>query len=77
MPLDCPAPLPRGVYVAPYLGPNGETVLLAITARQRLAAEPLFLVTADREAEMSDSLWRLLDQRDPRPTGAASRAEAA
>lgn len=73
-------PLSRGVYVAPYHGPNGETVLLAITARQRLAAEPLFLTLGDREVEMADRLWALLDEADaasPRVTPPADAHAAA
>lgn len=76
MPLSRPSPLPRGVYVAPYFGPNGETVLLAITARQRLAAEPLFLLTSEHEVEQADALRRLLDEHDPPPTREPASAAA-
>ena len=56
----------RGVYVAPYLGPDGEIVLLAITSSRKLATSGPVIVPhgADRVAA-AEALWDLLDRVDP------------
>lgn len=56
----------RGVFVAPFLGPNGETVLLPIMSDRRLATDGPVYVAGDADAlSESDRLWGLLDKVDP------------
>jgi len=57
--------LPRGVYVAPWMGPDGELVLLAITSSQRLAAPPLTVPHGADRLAASDALWEALEREDP------------
>jgi hypothetical protein len=58
-------PLPRGVYVAPWMGDAGEIVLLALTARQRLAAPPYTIPTGADRVAASDAMWEALERADP------------
>lgn len=54
----------RGVYTAPYRGPHGECVVLAIDS----AGCCRFHALAYREEDVDDvvaTLWQLLDQTDP------------
>ena len=57
--------LPRGVYVAPWMGEDGELILLAITGRQRLAAPPMRLRPGEDRVAASDHLWEALERVDP------------
>lgn len=57
----------RGVFVAPWLGPNGETVLIAISRAGRLAGEPLTIPVGGNHVELGDAMWDRLDADDPEP----------
>lgn len=59
--------LRKGVYVAPWMGPDGELVLLAITATRRLAVPPLTIAHGADRVAASDELWDALDQAEPDP----------
>lgn len=57
----------RGVWMAPWLGPNGETILVAVTREKRLAGEPVIVPIGGNHVAASDELWDRLDGRDPIP----------
>lgn len=59
----------RGVYIAPWMGPDGEIVLIAITSRRRKLVEQVIPRGADHVAH-AISVQALLDEADPdtRPT---------
>lgn len=59
------AACPRGLYVAPWMGPNDELVLLAITSRGRLAAEPLVIPWGSDSVALAEELEATLDRADP------------
>ena len=57
----------RGVWIAPWLGANGETILVAVRRDGReLAQRPLN--PDDDHLRASDELWERLDADDPQPT---------
>lgn len=60
-------PLGRGVYVAPWCGPQGELVLLAITSAGRLACDPLMIPHGADRVAAADALWDALEEADPDP----------
>jgi hypothetical protein len=55
----------RGVFVAPWVGANGEIVLLARTSQRTLVCDPLEIPHGASRLEASDSLWELLAREDP------------
>lgn len=55
----------RGLHVAPWMGDNGEIVLLAYTARCTLAAPPLEIPWGADSVAMAEQLQELLDRIDP------------
>jgi hypothetical protein len=57
----------RGVYRQPFLGPNGEMVLIAITSEHKRLEEVLVSID-DNPFDASDQLWDRLDKADPAPT---------
>jgi hypothetical protein len=59
----------RGVYVAPWMGPDGEIVLIAITSRRRKLIEEMIPRGADHVA-FAVQVQAMLDEADPdtRPT---------
>ena len=60
------AAIERGVWVAQWLGENGETILVAVRRNGRRVAERL-LGVGDDHLGAADELWRLLDDADPPP----------
>ncbi len=60
-------PVGRGVWIAPWVGPNGETVLLAITRFRKLVGEPVTIPNGTSHHVACDALWAQLDQEDPTP----------
>jgi hypothetical protein len=58
----------RGVYVAPWVGPKGELVLLAIRHDHRLAGDPYTIPNGANQALAADALWERLEREDPPPT---------
>lgn len=59
--------LTRGVYVAPWMGPDGELVLLAITSTARLACEPITVPHGADRVLAADLAWGALEVADPLP----------
>lgn len=59
--------LERGVYVAPWVGPNGEMVLIALTRFRRLAGEPLMVPIGGNHVAAGEELWDRLETVDPIP----------
>lgn len=57
----------RGVYIAPWKGPNGEFVLLAITREQKLACPPRVIPIGGNHVQAGDEMWDLLESSDPIP----------
>jgi hypothetical protein len=57
--------LERGVWKAPWMGPDGEIVLLAVTADHRLLIPPSVIALGSNHFKAYDGLWELLDARDP------------
>lgn len=57
--------LTRGVWLAPWLGPSGELVLLAINRERKLAADPVVIPSGADQIEVATRLWEKLDQVDP------------
>lgn len=55
----------RGIWIAPWMGPNGELVLLAITSTKRLAAPPFTIPAGADRVEASVRLLDVLDEVDP------------
>lgn len=59
--------LSRGVYVAPWVGPNGEVVLLAITHERKLAEPPRVVSATSSQSVARDEMWARLERNDPMP----------
>lgn len=59
------SPARRGVHVAPWMGPDGELVLVAVTSLGRQAAPPVVVPHGGDRLRASDELWDLLDRVDP------------
>jgi hypothetical protein len=57
----------RGVWMAPWLGPNGETILVAVTRDRKLIGEPAFVPAGGNHVKAADDLWERLDADDPIP----------
>ncbi len=55
----------RGVFVAPWMGDNGELVLLARTARRTLICPPVTVPHGVSRIAAMDALWDQLDIVDP------------
>jgi hypothetical protein len=56
--------LSRGVWIAPWVGPEDEMVLFAIDARRHLVATHTSPKLSDHFAAL-DALWHQLDTVDP------------
>lgn len=59
--------LGRGVYVAPWMGPKGEIVLIALTRFRKLAGEPFVVPIGSSHVLAGDALWERLEHDDPIP----------
>ena len=70
------APSYRGIWVAPWLGENGETVLLAIDSRKRLVTDPLPVLGTDH-VRLATVLWNMLELADPIALGTVGTAPKA
>lgn len=59
----------RGVWVAPWMGPRGELVLVSVTSRRRKLEERTVPLGADSVA-ISEAMFTALDRADPgQPSG--------
>jgi hypothetical protein len=54
----------RGVWVAPWMGKNGETILVAVTRDDRRIEERT-LSPGDGHVQAVDELWDILERADP------------
>ena len=67
--LDSSPLVPRGVYRARCLGPNGETILFAVKHDHRMIARELggavHVPIGDNPLPANDDLWELLNRLDP------------
>jgi hypothetical protein len=63
--------LERGVYRAPCLGPDGETILYAVRANHRLIGRDYggvrYVPVGGNPLAVSRELWNLLANLDPEP----------
>jgi hypothetical protein len=59
--------LGRGVFQAPWLGPNGELVLLAVRRDHRLNAPPFVVPHGASRISAAESLLDGLDRDDAIP----------
>ena len=57
----------RGVWMAPWVGPNGETILVAVTRERKLAGDPVLVPLGGNHVNAGDELWARLDEDDPMP----------
>ena len=57
----------RGVWVAPWMGPNGETIIVAVRRDGRQVESRALLPGADHVGA-SDELWKILELADPAPS---------
>lgn len=61
--------LPRGVYKAPYTGPRGEWVFMAIKSDHTLLTdEPYICPVGYCLSNVYELLWKMLDTEDPLTT---------
>jgi hypothetical protein len=60
------ASIGRGVWVAPWQGPNGETILVAVSRKRRKIAERL-LSPGDDHVGAGEALWDMIERDDPEP----------
>jgi len=65
-PLCLVEPLPRGLSIAPWVGPNGEVVLIVTTSQHRKLTEVVVPGTANHLA-IEAKLFAWLDEVDPPP----------
>lgn len=64
--------LPRGVYQAPVLSPDHETILYAVDSHHCLLKDPqcIYVGPGDNPLDAMDRLWEQLEAQDPTdPTG--------
>lgn len=55
----------RGIWKAPWQGPDGEMVLVAITSGRRLLGNPVVLPLGADHIAIADEMWGQLDAADP------------
>lgn len=61
--------LPRGVHLAPCLGPNNELVFNAVNSKHQYVNEERVLVPPGENPEPAMAyLWELLNRVDPLPS---------
>lgn len=58
-------PCEPGLHIAPWMGEQGEIILLAVTSNRRLAAPPLEIPWGADSVAMAEELQRVLDAADP------------
>lgn len=60
--------LPRGVHIAPCLGPHDERIFFAVDSRHRLVNKERVMVPPGENPEPAmERLWDLLNNADPIP----------
>lgn len=58
-------PYDRGIWPAPWLGPNGELVLLAITRTHHLNGSPVIVPHGGSRIKIAGDMLAQLDRDDP------------
>ena len=58
--------LERGVWSAPWIGPNGELVLLAVTEASKLAAPPYIVPDGASRIDAADLMWDEIEAHERR-----------
>lgn len=56
---------PRGVWIAPFPGPHGETYLFPVASHGACVADPVPVPLGSDADVMAEGLWDLLDKMDP------------
>lgn len=59
--------LGRGVWIAPWTGPNGEIVLFKRDRWKRLVGEPRMIQAGENHVLIGEQMWEELDAADPVP----------
>ena len=60
--------LPRGVWRAPSLSPDGETCLYAVDHNHRWLRDGCrYILPGDNPYPVAEALWDLLNEQDPVP----------
>lgn len=57
----------RGVWQAPWMGPNGETILVAVNRDRRQVGAEIMIPLGGAHHAASDELWARLERDDPLP----------
>ncbi len=57
----------RGVWMAPWLGPNGEIILAAVDRNHRRIGDEIMVPLGGNHLAASDELWDRVDRHDPIP----------
>jgi len=57
----------RGVWIAPWMGPNGETVLVALNRHDRQLGDVILIPAGGNHLAASDELWARVERDDPIP----------
>ncbi len=60
-------PYGRGVWIAPWMGPNGEMILVGLNRHDRQIGDPLMIPLGGNHLAASDELWKRVDRDDPMP----------
>lgn len=55
----------RGVWKAPWYGPNDEIVLYAVDSKNHLVSDPITVPKGGDHVEVADGLWDLLKASEP------------
>lgn len=76
-----PAPrqalLERGVWKAPWAGPNGELVFIVVDSKHRLVGEPVLVPHGSHSMRLADEMWARLEAADPVTGGSPAHIRAA
>lgn len=57
----------RGVWLAPWLGPSDEMILVAVDGTGRMVAWSAVRQGAGDQVAVADGLWAILEAVDPAP----------
>lgn len=58
--------LDRGVWAAPWIGPNGEVVLLGVTNERKLALDPVTVPDGASRVAAADRIWDAIEDAEAR-----------
>ena len=59
----------RGVWIAPWVGPGDELVVLVIDHQRRLVTDPVLIPKGADHVGIADELWALLENTDTSAPG--------